>query len=55
MAARVASQASAGEIVVSSLLKELAASGGGIAFGGGREVELKGLAGPQVIYRISWQ
>jgi class 3 adenylate cyclase len=55
MAARIAGQASGGEILVSSLLKELTASGGDIAFGDDRKVELKGLAGTHHLYAVNWQ
>ncbi|MEE9251299.1 MAG: adenylate/guanylate cyclase domain-containing protein, partial [Alphaproteobacteria bacterium] len=55
LAARIAGQAQGGEILVSSLLKELTESGGDIAFGEGREVELKGLADPHRVYQIAWQ
>ena len=55
LAARIAGQASGGEILVSSLLKELTASGGDILFGDGREVELKGLSGTQQVYAIGWK
>ena len=55
LAARVASQAAGGEILVSSLLRDLTASGGDIEFGDGREVELKGLAGEHEIFPVSWQ
>ena len=54
LAARIAAQASGGEIVVSSLLKELTASGGDISFGSDREGELKGLSGTQQIYTVEW-
>lgn len=54
LAARIAAQASGGEIVVSSLLKELTASGGDITFDDGREIELKGLSGTQQIYAVGW-
>ncbi|MCH8814974.1 MAG: protein kinase [Chloroflexi bacterium] len=54
LAARIAGQASGGEILVSSLLRELTASGGDINFGEGREVELKGLSGTQQIYTVGW-
>jgi class 3 adenylate cyclase len=54
LAARIAGQASGGEILVSSLLRELTASGGDITFGSGREVELKGLSGTQQIYSVGW-
>jgi class 3 adenylate cyclase len=54
LAARIAGQAQGGEILVSSLLKELTASGGDIAFGDGREVALKGLSGEHVVYAVNW-
>jgi class 3 adenylate cyclase len=55
LAARVAGQATGGEILVSSLLKELADSGGDITFGDAREVQLKGLSGSQRVFAIAWQ
>jgi len=55
LAARVAGQAGGGEILVSSLLKELTESGGGIAFGPERVAELKGLAGRHHLYAVAWQ
>ena len=55
MAARIAAQANATEILVSGLLKELTESAGDIAFGGGREVELKGLAGTHQVHQIRWE
>ena len=42
MASRIPDQAREGNILVSSLLKELVESGGDVAFGEEREVELKG-------------
>jgi class 3 adenylate cyclase len=54
LAARIAGQASGGEILASSLLKELTASGGDISFDEGRELELKGLSGTQQVYGVSW-
>jgi class 3 adenylate cyclase len=54
LAARIAGQAQGGEILVSSLLKELTESGGDIAFGEGREVELKGLTGPHQVFEVGW-
>ena len=53
LAARIAGQASGGEILVSSLLKELADSGGDIAFGEPRDVEMKGLSGTQRIFPVN--
>ncbi len=55
LAARIAGQAQGGEILVSSLLKELTESGGDISFGEGREVELKGLAGSHQVHQIQWE
>ncbi len=55
LAARIAGQAKGGEILVSSLLKELTESAGDIAFGDGREVELKGLAGAHQVHQIRWE
>jgi class 3 adenylate cyclase len=54
LAARIAGQAQGGEILVSSLLKELTESGGDIAFGEGREVELKGLSGKHHVFEVVW-
>lgn len=54
LAARIAAQADAGQILVSSLLKELTDTGGDIEFDGGKEVELKGLTGTQRVFVISW-
>ena len=42
MASRIADQARGGNILVSSLLKELVECGGDVAFGKEREIEMKG-------------
>jgi len=55
LAARIAGQAQGGEILVSSLLKELTESAGDIAFGEGREVELKALAGRHRVFQLAWE
>jgi eukaryotic-like serine/threonine-protein kinase len=60
VAARIAAQACGGEILVSEALKERAeaADGGavpGLGFDGGREIELKGLAGTHRVYRADWE
>jgi eukaryotic-like serine/threonine-protein kinase len=52
MGARVASQATGGQVLVSSLLKELVAPSGEFAFDQGREVELKGLAGSHRVFAV---
>ena len=54
LAARVAGQARGGEILVSSLVREIVESRGDLAFGETREVELKGLAGAHRLHPISW-
>ncbi|KKK95378.1 hypothetical protein LCGC14_2673420, partial [marine sediment metagenome] len=38
-----------------SLLKELTESAGDIAFGEGREVELKGLSGQHRLFEVVWR
>jgi class 3 adenylate cyclase len=53
-AARIADQAQGGEILVSSLVKELTESGGEFEFENGREVALKGLSGTGKVYSVSW-
>jgi class 3 adenylate cyclase len=54
LAARIADQARGGEILVSSLLKELTENAAEIQFEEGREVELKGLSGTHVVHRVAW-
>ncbi len=55
LAARIADAARGGEILVSGLVKELTASGGDIAFGEGRELELKGLSGKHPVHAVAWE
>jgi len=54
LAARIAGQAQGGEIMVSSLLKELTESAGEFTFGAGRKVALKGLKGKHSMYEVRW-
>ena len=54
LAARIAGQAKGGEILVSSLLKELTESGGDIRFGPRREIELTGLTGAYGVHPVAW-
>ena len=54
-AARVASAARGGEILVSGLLKDLLESAGDVEFGPAREVELKGISGIRRVHEIVWQ
>jgi hypothetical protein len=53
-ATSTAAQAQGGEILVSSLLKELTESAGDIEFGEERDVELKGLAGSHRVFEVVW-
>ena len=55
LASRIAAQARGGEILVSSLMRELAHSSGDIHFGDHREVELKGLSGFHALHAIRWE
>ena len=54
LAARIASQARGGEILVSSLVREIVESRGDLVFGPTREVELKGMAGAHRLHPITW-
>ena len=54
MAARVTAQADGGEILVSSLVRELTASSGDFHFEDARDVELKGLSGTHRVYPVTW-
>ena len=54
LAARIASQAEARQILVSSLLKDLTESGGEFEFDAGTDVELKGFSGIQRVFAVSW-
>ena len=52
VAARIADQARGGEILVSSVVKQLTESGGDVGFEDPREVELAGLAGTHPLYKV---
>jgi hypothetical protein len=54
LASRIADQAQGGEILVSALLKELAAGSSEFAFDEGRDVNLKGLSGEQRVFTLVW-
>ncbi len=54
LAARIAAAAQGGEILVSSVLKELTEGGGDIHFGAARAVELKGLSGTRTLFQVPW-
>ena len=55
LAARIAAEASAQEILVSSLLKELTDSSGEFVFAEPRTVALKGLSGQHTLYPVDWR
>ena len=55
LAARISAKGRGGEILVSSLVKELTESAGDIRFEGERDVELKGLGGFTRIYPVLWE
>lgn len=53
IASRIADQARGGEILVSSLVRELTTGKVDLAYDLGRSVELKGI-GPQTVHRVAW-
>ncbi len=53
LAARIAQQAQGGEILVSSVLKELCDLSGEFQFANGRDVYLKGLTEPRRVYSVT--
>jgi class 3 adenylate cyclase len=55
MAARVAGQAQGQEILVSSLVHEIASARGDLEFGEGRLVLLKGIEGEHWVYPLEWR
>ncbi|MBV8140232.1 MAG: AAA family ATPase [Deltaproteobacteria bacterium] len=54
LAARITALARGGEILVSSLLRELTENAGDLRFDEAKEVELKGLSGFYRVYRVIW-
>jgi class 3 adenylate cyclase len=52
LAARIADQARGGEILASSVVRQLTESAGDVQFENEREVELEGLAGTHTVYRV---
>jgi len=54
VASRVADRARGGEILVSSLLKDLVESCGDFTFDQSRVVKLKGLTGSHRLFRVAW-
>ena len=54
VAARIAAAARGGEILVSSVVRELAGCDNGLSFDDGREITLKGLNGTRRVYGVEW-
>jgi len=54
LAARITREANGGEILVSSVLKQLCDLSGEFDFGDGREVALKGLSDKRWVYPVVW-
>jgi class 3 adenylate cyclase len=52
LAARIADEARGGEVLASSVVKQLTESAGDVGFENERELELQGLAGTHVVYRV---
>ena len=52
LAARIADEAGGGEILASSVVKQLTESAGDLRFENERELELDGLAGTHTVYRV---
>ena len=54
MAARVSTQAHGGEVLVSSLVREIVEPRGEVQFGASRAVDLKGLGGSHLVHPVRW-
>ena len=54
LAARIAAAARGGQILASSLSKELTESTGDLRFGKPRNVDLKGISGTQKLFAVEW-
>jgi len=55
LAARIGGSAAAGQILVSSLVKQLVADVNTIRFGDSREIDLKGISESQMVVDVLWQ
>ena len=55
LAARISAKANGGEILVSSLFKEMTESGASVKYGDVQEMELKGLAELARVYLVLWE
>lgn len=55
LAARVGGLADGGQILVSSIVKEITSARGDLEFGEGQVVALKGIAGDHVVHTLDWE
>jgi eukaryotic-like serine/threonine-protein kinase len=55
LAARLGDEAEGGEILTSSIVRDLVGSSGDVAFEDAGELQLKGLRGSQRVYRAVWE
>jgi class 3 adenylate cyclase len=55
LAARLGDEAGGAEILTSSIVRDLVASSGDVAFEDAGELQLKGLRGRQRVYRVVWE
>ncbi|MCA1841891.1 MAG: tetratricopeptide repeat protein, partial [Actinobacteria bacterium] len=55
LAARIAAAARGGEILVSSLLRDVTGGSGDIVFGPGRDIDLKGFSETRRVYPLRWE
>jgi class 3 adenylate cyclase len=55
LAARIASAAHGGEILVSALIKELTQSLGELDFGASQQVQLKEISESQTLFAVHWR
>src|SRR5207237_206626 len=54
LTARIAAQARGGEILVSTIMRQLAESAHAFTFGPARDLSLKGLAGTHRVFAVGW-
>ena len=54
VAARISAQARGGEVLVSSLVREIVEPRGDVQFGASRTVTLKGLSGTHIVHPVRW-
>jgi class 3 adenylate cyclase len=54
VAVRIAGAAAPGEVLVSGVTRDLAASAGDLSFDKGRDITLKGFAEPRRVHSVCW-